>query len=126
MAWIEVHQSLVHHRKTIRLAKELGTHSHRAIGLLVGLWCWALDNAPDGDLSHITPDEIAQAVEWHRNGEVVMRALKTAGFVDPNGMLHDWDEYAGRLMDRRKADAERKRAIRRTSGGRPVDIRGTK
>ena len=45
MAWIEVHQSLRGHKK-------LKCEAH-AIGYLVCLWMWALDNAPDGNLEEI-------------------------------------------------------------------------
>lgn len=99
MAWIEVHQSLLRHRKTLRLATELHANRHRTVGLLIDLWCWALDNASDGDLSHITDDALSRALEWH--GPPLKKALKAAQFLDGDTRIHDWDTYVGRLMDRR-------------------------
>ena len=51
MAWIESHQELRHHYKTKRLARELKVTVAAAIGHLHCLWWWAIDFAPDGDLS---------------------------------------------------------------------------
>ncbi len=60
-----------------------------------------------------------------------MWATGKAGLLErtPNGGLriHDWWDYAGRLVLRRRQDAERKRAGRRADDdsvrGRPADIR---
>ena len=47
MAYIETHQSLLTHRKTLRLGRLLGMDRFCVCGRLMALWCWALDNAPD-------------------------------------------------------------------------------
>jgi len=117
-AWIKTHQSLGTHRKTLALADELGTSVPAAVGHLVLLWCWALDNAPGGFLGHIRPKTIAVAAMWRKRPGDFLAALVTAGFVDEpqDGplSLHDWDEYAGRLMyqrarNRANVSAHRKR-----------------
>ena len=120
MVWIEVHQTLVRHRKTLRLATELGTTRHRTIGLLVDLWCWAIDNAPDGDLSHITEDALGRALEWR--GAKLKRSLRTAGFLDSDSRIHDWEDYAGRLVEQRRANAVRMREKRRQQNKAHLEV----
>lgn len=128
MAWIESHQELWRHPKTKKLARLLGVSVPTAIGHLHGLWYWALDFAQDGSLAKYEPEEIADAVLWDGKASDLMTALIAAGYIDQNGdvlSLHDWYDYAGKLLDRRAADRERKRKAsgnRQTSEGVPTEI----
>ena len=130
MAWIESHQSLGQHPKTIRLADLLKVHVPEAVGLLHFFWWWALDYAPNGLVAAVDKPVVARACLWHRKPDDLWSALVAAGFVEdlsPEMLkIHDWMDYAGRLIQRREANAERKRRARdvpRTSGvngaGRP-------
>lgn len=126
MAWIESHQTLANHPKTLKLARVLNVPRVTAVGHLHFLWWWALDYAQSGDLSGFEAMDIAVAADWQGEPEAFVVGLQRAGFLDDDGQIHDWDEYAGRLIERRRADAERKRAarsqdVRRTSTGHPED-----
>lgn len=130
MAWIESHQSLQHHPKTIRLARLLKVCIPQAIGHLHCLWWWCLDYAANGDISRYESAEIAHAAAWGGKPEKLIEALAEAGFADAEAgrllSIHDWPDYAGKLVEKRATDAERKRAsrradIRRTSDGHPMD-----
>jgi hypothetical protein len=112
MAWIESHQSLRDHRKTKEFKRLLSIKTPQAIGHLHLLWWWALDNAPDGNLNGINPADLSEVAEWSGKPERFIEALKTAGFVDEDLHLHDWDDYAGKLITRRKANTERVREHR--------------
>lgn len=131
MTWIESHQELGRHPKTKKLARLLRVSVPAAIGHLHLLWWWATDYAPDGDLSSFDLDDVAEAMLWPKTAEVLIDALKEAAFLDEDLYIHDWDEYAGKLIERRKSDAERKRSGRRpTKEGesqprRPPDVRRT-
>lgn len=138
MAWIESHQGLMHHPKTKRLARLLGVSVPTAIGHLHCLWYWALDYAQDGDLTSYDEIDVAGGALWDGDEREFSEALVKAGFVDLDPpRIHDWMDYAGMLIERRKADAERKREYRermsrgrnrdgaRTSGGRPADVQRT-
>lgn len=134
MAWIESHQSLARHRKTLRAAGLLRVDRYKLIGHLHQLWWWAIDNVPvDGDLGDLTDYEIAAGAEWDGGPEEFVQALTQAGFVDMTERgrcLHEWYEYAGKLLERREQDAVRKREsrrkrppdIHRTSSGNPAEI----
>lgn len=56
------------------------------MGHLCLIWLWALDNAPDGDLSAVSPGELAEVADFNsrRAGEF-LEALIDAGFVDQAG-----------------------------------------
>ena len=84
-----------------------------AIGHMCLLWLWALDNAPDGDLSALPAKQLAEICQYagHRTGDLAA-ALRTSGFVDADGRLHDWGDYTGRLIDQRAASRERQRRRR--------------
>ncbi len=134
MAWIESHQSLLTHRKTLRLQAYLQEDRMKLIGHLHALWWWGLDNAKDdGYIGDITAKELSLAAEWtsiqpgknnDRRAIRFRKGLLDARFIDekPDGLyLHDWFEYAGKLNLKRVADRERKRG---KSGGSSVEVAG--
>lgn len=138
MAWIESHQEVGRHPKTKKLARRLGVSLPAAVGHLHYLWWWALDFAQDGTLDKYDNDDIAEAMEWNGDGDELMEALQEAGFIDRTEygglMIHDWGIYAGKLIERRAKDRDRKRkaaeavgvpeTFRRSSDG--IDAEGEK
>lgn len=131
MAWIESHQTLREHPKLHRLARLLDVPRTSAAGHLHFLWWWALDHAESGTISHFDALDIALAAGWEGDPDVFMDALVDCGpggkpgFVErtESGIyLHDWNDYAGKLIDRRVRDRERKKAQRESSVARPTDV----
>ena len=105
MAWIELHQTLPTNRKTMRFKRLLKIKTPQAVGHMCMLWLWAIDNAPDGDLSPFGADEIAEAGGYTgKDPHAFVDALVGAGFVDDDGtslMIHEWYDYVGNLVDKR-------------------------
>ena len=103
--WIQVYSNLPQHKKTSRLAEELKISSAVvdpnmvAVGILIGLWTWAIQNAYDGDLSECSARTIANACQWKKKPETLVTALKKTGWLDADMRLHDWEEYAVLLID---------------------------
>lgn len=127
MAWIESHQTLQRHPKVIGLAAKARLSKAAVIGHLHMLWWWAMDYAPTGDLSQFDPSLVAAAAEWDGDSDNWMTLLKEFRWVDQDGHLHNWEQYAGRLLEIRKKDRKRKserRAedVRRMSDGHPADV----
>jgi hypothetical protein len=112
MPWIESHTSLARHPKTLRLARILGIAVPAALGHMHLLWWWAIEYAPDGDVGRFDAAEVALACMWEGDETALLPALQRAGFVDANGHIHDWHDYAGKLVDRRRRNAERMREDR--------------
>ena len=111
MAWVEVHQSLPTHKKTVRVANALGIEQVHAVGHLVTLWLWALDNAPDGDLDDATDGEIAFYAQWRGDATQFVDALRSAHFLDGN-QIHNWTDYAGRLIQARARNKQRMKIVK--------------
>ena len=112
MAWIELHQSLPGHHKTMRFRRALKIGQAQAIGHLCMLWLWCLDNCPDGDLSSLLDCEIAEAAGYDKKPEDFTAALRESGFLDENNQVHDWYSYAGKLIEKREQNANRMRERR--------------
>jgi len=136
MAWIESHQSIRMHPKTLHLMQLLHLDKAAVIGHLHCLWWWALDYAPTGDVTNYTAINLSLAADYQplrgkysRNRQQFVDALVAAGYIDktPDGhlVLHDWNEYAGKWVEKRASDARRKRDVRKTSAGHPPDGAGT-
>lgn len=122
MAWIESHQTLREHPKTKMLVRRLGVPRVAVIGHLHCLWWWALDYAPDGVLGRYDDEVIADAAEWEGDAAVFVGALRDVGFLDPEpDRIHDWDHFGGKLMERRRANADRMRDQRATHVQRTLD-----
>lgn len=110
MAWIQTHQALPTHRKTRRLARALDIGIPAAVGHLCIFWLWCLDNAAEGDLTALLPEDIGDGALWAGDAVAFVDAMVHAGFIERDGErlhLHDWQEFGGRLIQERKANAER-------------------
>jgi hypothetical protein len=113
MAWIEVHQNLPAHRKLLRLKARLNTDTPTAMGCLVTLWLWALDAAPDGDLSALSSRELAEVCGLPpRFRKIFKESLKFSGFLDADDRIHDWEDYTGRYRSIRLRQRENQRNCR--------------
>lgn len=112
MAWLESHQTLAEHPKRKRLSRLLGTSKAATIGHLHLVWWWAMDYAQDGDLSRYTDDDLADAGGWEGDAIQFVDALIESGFLSEERQVHDWDDYAGRLIEKREANAKRMRDAR--------------
>ena len=119
MAWIELHQELVQHKKMDRLLRQTGLSRDAALGRLCILWLWALSNRPDGDLGELDGRRLGQILELTpRKAGPFLAALEQSGFLDREGTrlrIHDWEDYAGRLLEVRRRSAERSRRYREQS-----------
>lgn len=80
-----------------------------------------MDYAPTGDLSDYDDTDIALAAGWDGDAVVFVSALigcgpgKKPGFIesDENGRrIHDWDDFAGKLIRDRKRRADHMRESR--------------
>jgi hypothetical protein len=135
MAWIESHQELKEHPKTKRLARLLDASVVTTVGHLHFFWWWAMVYAEDGDLSMFDNEDIADAACWEGDAERFVSALTDCGLKDHAGFLevidgklviHDWQEYGGRLAEKKEQNRERQRNFRekhlaKTSNANAID-----
>jgi hypothetical protein len=133
LSWIETHQSLARHRKTLQVVAALHVDRHKLLGHLLELWWWGLDNADKtGFVGPVKPPALAAAAGWPiRDAERFVGALVGAKFVDHDDdggyWLHDWYDYAGKLAEGRAKNRARMAAAReqRTTGARATHVQRT-
>jgi hypothetical protein len=116
VAWISVHQQLRDHRKLRDLYRRLNTTRQQAIGYLILLWLWGLDNAdPKGLLLSTTIEDIEEALYWTGELGKLYQILVQSGWIDEleDGIyLHDWEDFNKpfyQYIDRKNKDKFRKR-----------------
>ena len=115
MAWLEIHQALPTHKKLLAASDSLGVRPAPLLGHLVCFWLWALDNAPDGDLSGLNETMISRAAQWTKSSKRFVDVLVAVRFldsVDGSYLIHDWEDYAGKLIDQRNRNKRRQQTYR--------------
>lgn len=101
MAWIESHEEIGDHHKTLKLAELLKCSIPTAVGHLHLLWHYTLKVAwRDGDLSKFTPGSISRACWWEGGHETFISALRESKWLDGD-IVHDWQEYAKHIIYQR-------------------------
>jgi hypothetical protein len=106
MVWLQSHQELRSHPKTVKAARMLGVSLPTMVGHLHLLWWWALDHAPDGDLSKFDAEDIVMGAQFDGPGTAFVKALQACGpkgrhgFLTDDYLLHDWNEYGGKYQRR--------------------------
>lgn len=111
MAWLEAHQKLEKHPKTLALAYMMVWDLDQAIGKLLRFWWWSMDFAEDGDLRRYTMVQIAGAMGVAAElGPRLVQAMVTCGGRDDHGeypgfldeepyfRIHDWWETIGPFL----------------------------
>lgn len=98
--WLELHQEMPKHKKTLALARLLRVDRRYAIGLMIDLWTWGLDNADrEGSLTGMTQEDIALALDWPaKKAAGLIKALIDAGWLEQHGetyVMHEWPSCAG-------------------------------
>lgn len=105
------------HRKTRRLADELGLSWACAMGLLEALWHVAGEQkVPDGGIGRMSNEDIASEMFCGIDGDKLIAALVKSRWLDENEncrlYVHDWHEHSDDATDLKLA-----RAIKRYANG---------
>lgn len=115
MAWIESHQELARHPKLKRFRRLTGASRIEAMGMLHLLWYWALDYAGDGDLTAFSAEELAEEMDWTGDPVQLFESLIESEFldrIDGRIIIHDNDDYNGKLRRQREENARKQREWR--------------
>lgn len=128
MAWIAVDQSLIG-GKLRNFAKKSKISQNEAIGILVRLWLWALDNADqDGKIVAGDMSDVEEAIragflsEEKERVSAITQNLLDCGWIDTKDgelILHDWTDwrsYYTALQEKRAKRAEYMRSYRSGNG----------
>ena len=124
LAWISVHDHVAG-GKLRELAKDIGCSQKEALGILVSLWLWGLNNADrTGRLRSCDRYDIAEEVSSKGRSDGLdkygsVESLIAHRWIDEGEdgtlYLHDWDTWQEqwyRFLKMKEYDAERKRQER--------------
>lgn len=122
MAWISVHEQVLG-GKLRSLAKEIGCSQNEALGILVRLWLWGINNADrEGRIIGANKEDVAEVlnigIDARYSSMDVIEALIETNWIDfeDDLFLHDWDEWQEqwyKAIAVREKDAARKREERK-------------
>ena len=97
MSYIESHEELVGHPKTLDLMAAMSIDVDSALGKLHRFWYWCMKYAPSGYLDKHPESRIDVLF-----GRGFVAAAREAGFIDKEQYrVHDWPDYAGRYLNTR-------------------------
>ena len=105
MTWIRVDTLMNQHPKVAALADALETSIHEAIGLLLQTWLYAAIYHIDGDLSHCVKSHFDKYLDGFDSVRLTS-ALRERLWLNEDGTMHDWAEYQGVEIARRKRNAK--------------------
>lgn len=133
MAWIAVHEQL-DGAKLRQLKKAIGCSKMEAIGILVTLWLWSINNANrNGELYSADCEDVAEVFALSLSPKITPKAVVAAliktgwlDLVDDRLFVHDWPDWQDqwfRALDAREKDRARKRAaVLRQQGAVPSHL----
>lgn len=127
--WIELHDNLPDHPKVVKLSKLLNMDRDLARAKLERLWLWALNNRLNGVLSD---DDVLLLEDIMRlkgkQSETMVDALVQCNLLDPvegGYSIHDWDDHAGMLIDKKTIQREQSRLRKQKQRDMAKKISGT-
>lgn len=133
MAWISVHEQVIG-GKLRTLAKEIGCSQNEALGLLVRLWLWGINNADkEGRIIGAEKEDIAEiltvGIDKRYSPKAAIDALIATNWIDiDDGLfIHDWEKWQEqwyKAIEVRERDAERKRKERRNKRAKSTPTEG--
>lgn len=124
LAWISVHEHVVG-GKLRELAKDIGCSQKEALGILVSLWLWGLNNADrtgrlrSCDRTDIAEEVLSKGLSDGLDKGSIVESLIAQRWIDEGEdgalYLHDWDTWQEqwyKFLKMKEYDAERKRRDR--------------
>lgn len=91
-------REVIGHTKLKRLCRTLKVPSYAAVGILESLWHLVARETPRGDIGKLCNTDIADAIDWEGDADVLIDALVSSGWIDKCDVhrlvIHDWHEHA--------------------------------
>lgn len=119
--WVRLNASFYTDSRTFALRSRIG---ETALWLVPRLWCFAAQNAQDGNLSAYPPVVLAEEMRFPGDAEVLFAALREVGFTDESRCLVDWAEVFALARSRTEAAAKAREALAAKRAARILDRGG--
>lgn len=79
------------------LKRRIGKPHYAVVGLLESLWMATQVDASAGDIGRLSNEEIAAAIEWEGDADLLIKTLVDCGWLDADPefrlIVHDWSEH---------------------------------
>jgi hypothetical protein len=122
--WIRVAGDLARRKVTYRVMHALGVSKHEAMGLLVEFWANVAEHCTGGYVADVSDMQLDAWADW-RGEPGAFASFVRANHLDADGRVNEWEEYAGKLEQRREADRLLKEAERQQRGADRARARST-
>lgn len=109
--WIRVHADIAGKPIVFRASEQLGVSENEAIGLLVRFWGSMSRHGQNGHVDLLTDPQIESWAGW-RGKRGRFAAFIRSAHTDESGRVNEWDDYAGKLEQRRSKERDRLRKKR--------------
>lgn len=116
--WIKMRSDLFTHPKVVRISSALKADTLRTVGGLMSVWCLFDVHSIDGKLEGYTQETLDDHLRWAGFAEQMV-VVKWLLVGENNLELPEFDTHNGESAKRRAQDADRKRAVRKTSALEP-------
>lgn len=127
MLWIKSYQATDRDPQTRKFCRLTGLDIPRAVGSLHMIWWWALDWAPDGNISKFEPVDLADAAHFDGDPAAFFDALVQSGYVSKTLEGHeivDWHNIGGQVIEGRKKAAQKKAKQREKAAAKKAAVPG--
>jgi len=93
-----VKHSTINNVKFLRLKRKLMLGQWQTIGILESLWMFAIHSAPDGAIGRFLNEDIAAAMDYNGDADLLISVLIECGWIDVDPLhrllIHDWIDHA--------------------------------
>ena len=120
--WIKMRVDLFTHPKVVRISSALKADSLRTVGGLMSVWCLFDAHSVDGRIEGYTPETLDDMLRWPGFAEQMI----AVAWLEQDGealVLPRFDCHNGTSAKRRAQDADRKKAVRKTSASQADEKR---
>jgi len=111
MAGIRLEGTVFDHPKILKLSGLMKADPMLTVSRMCALWCWALDaGREDGRIDDLPEGRTAVIMRCKTPSKTLLRFLKDAKLVDPNGCIHNWRKRTGRYFEEKRRGELRREA----------------
>jgi hypothetical protein len=112
--WIKMRSDLFTHPKVVRIASALKADKLRTVGGLMSVWCLFDAHSADGTLDGYSGETLDDHLSWP-GFSAAMSAVGWLSIGPESLALPEFETHNGASAKRRAQDADRKKAVRKTS-----------
>jgi len=112
--------TVTRHHKFLKLKRRLSVPHYVVVGVLESIWHIGCVSCLDGAIGKLSNEDIAAAIEWPGDADLLIRHLVECGWLDEHPehrlLIHHWDQHCpnfvkGNLRKHRKTFANNQAAI---------------